>query len=72
MMQFGGGYGSAVTTEQGIKQAVRDFKRAFLEALKLVLIVYPELDFEVLDNGLVLLPSPTHIPRNARSQGKLF
>lgn len=71
MMQFGSGYGQGVTTEQGLKQAVRDFKRAFLDALKLVLIVYPRLNCEVADNGFVLLPSPTHVPR-AIGQADLF
>lgn len=53
MMQFGSGY----TTEQ----AVRDFKKNFLKALKLVLIVYPKANIEVQETGLVLLPSPPHV-----------
>lgn len=77
MLQFGSGYGSAVTTEQGIKQAVRDFKRGFLEALKLVELVYPEACVRAEPKGLVLLPSKPHIPKasltpKTSSQGSLF
>lgn len=56
MLQFGSSYGSE------LDQAVRDFKKAFLRALKMVLLVYPQAAVEVSDAGLVLLPSPTHIP----------
>lgn len=61
MLQFGSGYGAAVSSEQGVKQAVLDFKRAFLKALKLVAVVYPEAKIEVTDRGILLLPSQTHI-----------
>jgi hypothetical protein len=61
MLQFGSGYGSGVTSEQGIKQAVLDFKRNFLKALKLVHTVYPEARLSYNESGLILLPSPTHI-----------
>jgi len=56
MMQFGSGFNTA-----DMGQAVRDFKKAFLRALKLVLIVYPQADLEINDSGLVLLPSRTHV-----------
>lgn len=62
MLQFGSGYGSGVTSEQGIKQAVLDFKRNFLKALKLVHTVYPEARLSYNESGLILMPSPTHIP----------
>lgn len=55
MMQFGCDYGSETN------QAVRDFKKAFLKALKLVLAVYPQARVEVGDAGVVLLPSRPHI-----------
>lgn len=55
MLQFGSGY----STE--LDQAIRDFKKAFLKALKLVLVVYPDANVEVHDTGLVLLPSRPHI-----------
>jgi hypothetical protein len=63
MMQFGSGF----TTEQ----AVRDFKKGFLKALKLVQIVYPQANLEIRDNGLVLLPSQPHIPTSSK-QTNLF
>lgn len=56
--QFGSGL---PFTDQGL----RDFKKAFLKNLELVRIVYPALrvDEESTSKGLVLLPSPTHVPR---------
>ncbi|CAL94658.1 protein kinase [Azoarcus olearius] len=65
MMQFGCDYG----TETG--QAVRDFRKAFLKALKLVLVVYPQAQIEVGDTGLLLLPSRHHVPPTP-TQGLLF
>ena len=62
MLQFGAGYGiSLPNNTQAFRQAVLDFKRNFLKALKLVQIVYPEAKVEVNDMGLVLLPSTTHV-----------
>ena len=58
MSQFGSGYESA--------RAVLDFKKNFLRALKLVLVVYPQACIEVVDNGLVLLPSPPHVTPGPR------
>lgn len=52
--QMGSGY---PFTEQG----TRNFKRKFLTALKAVHTVYPEANFEIADQGLVLIPSPTSI-----------
>lgn len=76
MAQFGSGYGTystAVTSEQGLKQAVNDFKnKAFLKALKLVLTVYPKANIEVRKSGLVLLPSPPHVSPYSGGQGSLF
>lgn len=61
MMQFGSGYNTSV------EQAVRDFKKAFLRALKTVLVVYPQAGVEVSDSGLLLLPSRPHVlPGNAQ------
>jgi hypothetical protein len=56
MGQFGSNYNTA-----DLGQAVRDFKKAFLAALKPVSIVYPAARFEVQENGLVLIPSPPHV-----------
>lgn len=67
MMQFGSGYNTA----GDFGQAVRDFKKAFLRALKLVLVVYPEAGVEIANNGLVLLPSPPHV-LPAKGQADLF
>ena len=66
MMQFGSGFNTA-----DMGQAVRDFKKAFLRALKLVLIVYPQADLEINDSGLVLLPSRPHVLPD-KSQSALF
>lgn len=57
MGQFGTGFNTA-----DMGQAVRDFRKAFLRALKLVLAVYPQASVELNENGLVLLPSRPHIP----------
>lgn len=67
MGQFGSGFNMA-----DIEQAVRDFKKAFIRSLKMVLIVYPQVRVEVTDDGLVLLPSPTHIPLKNSKQLGLF
>lgn len=53
MGQFGSGYTTG--------RAVLDFKRAFLKALKAVQVVYPAGKVQVKENGLILLPSPTHV-----------
>jgi len=57
MAQFGSNFNT-----QDMGQAVRDFKKGFLKALQLVLVVYPDAHVEINDNGLVLLPSKPHIP----------
>lgn len=44
-------------------RAVLDFKKAFLKALKAVQIVYLRANVEVTDSGVILLPSPPHVPR---------
>lgn len=64
-----GQFGSGFHTE--IDQAVRDFRKAFLKALKSVLIVYPQANLEITDTGLVLLPSRPHILQ-VKGQGDLF
>lgn len=72
MLQFGSGYGTSVSSEAGMKQAVLDFKRAFLSNLKLVQVVYPQAQIDVSDAGLVLLPSPSHVLPSPGGQGSLF
>lgn len=66
MGQFGSGFNI-----NDIEQAVRNFKKAFITALKLVLIIYPAAKVEVANEGLILHPSPTHIPFKT-SQPSLF
>ncbi|VVN27036.1 hypothetical protein PS623_04588 [Pseudomonas fluorescens] len=61
-----GQFGSNYTTER----SVLDFKKGFLKALKLVQVTYPNARIQIEDKGLVLLPSPTHVPR-AFTQGEL-
>lgn len=56
MYQFGSGFNLA-----DIGQAVRNFRKAFLQALQTVLIVYPQAEVEIKENGLVLLPSRPHV-----------
>ena len=51
-MQFGADY-----------TRTRDFKAAFLEALKKVTVVYREAGQDVTDKGLIITPSRTHIAR---------
>ncbi|HRJ01915.1 MAG TPA: replication protein RepA [Hyphomonas sp.] len=65
MAQFGSDYSS---NDQG----VRDFKRAFLRQLQHVHYLYKEARIEPTDDGLVLLPSPTHVPPAGPKQGILF
>jgi hypothetical protein len=59
MAQFGSSYGSVPGADPG--QAGRDFKKAFIKALTLVHVVYPQAKVKIEDDGLVLLPSPTHV-----------
>jgi len=54
-MQFGAEY-----------SRTRDFKRHFLETLKKVSTVYPELRIEESMKGLVLKPSPPHIAKTRK------
>lgn len=73
MGQFGSGFSS------GHAQAVRDFKKAFLKAFRLVQVVYPKANVTFTDRGLVLkasptliaMPSPQRKPKG-KDQGNLF
>lgn len=56
MMQLGANY-------QDTPQGVRDFKKKLLAALRKVATVYPDLRADEGERGLILLPSPTHVPR---------
>lgn len=65
-----GQFGSSFNTSD-MNQASRDFKKGFLKALKAVQIVYPAARLNVVDNGLVLYPSPPHVaPIAAKRPGK--
>lgn len=44
-------------------QRVRDFKRYFLNQLRSVHVVYPDAKIEPGNNGLILRPSKTHVPK---------
>lgn len=55
-MQFGSNY---PTTAQGI----RDFRKQFMGQMRKVLTVYPEARVEDSASGLILKPSPSHVPR---------
>lgn len=57
MMQFGSGFGGGTVDNQ----AIRNFRKAFLGAMQLVLGVYPALKVELHDDGISLLPSPSHV-----------
>ena len=57
MFQFGTGF----KADRG-PQAVRDFRRDFLRALKTVLLVYPTAQVSYTSSGLVLQPSAPHVP----------
>ena len=64
MLQFGAAYNS--------EGGERYFKRDFLTALTAVQDVYPEARITIEQNGLKLLPSPTHIAMTRKlQQGKL-
>lgn len=68
MMQFGSNFNT-----EDMSQAVRNFKKQFLQALQLVETIYPEARVEINDNGLVLLPSKPHItPISKNNQKSLF
>lgn len=54
-MQFGAEY-----------TRTRDFKAAFIGHLKAVGVVYPEARLDVLEQGLKLTPSPTHVGKRLR------
>jgi len=41
---------------------LKHFKQAFIEELRRVMVVYPQVRVEVTDDGLMVKPSPTHIP----------
>ena len=52
--QFGHGY-----------REIRKFRRFFADSVKRVQEVYPEARLKLSDAGVILLPSPQHIPRDA-------
>ena len=64
MLQFGSDFSG--------ESAVRNFKKAFLKAFNAVLVVYPKIRIDAQKIGLVLIPSPTHVPANTARQGELF
>jgi len=41
---------------------LKHFKQAFIEELRRVVLVYPQVRVEATDDGLMVKPSPTHIP----------
>jgi len=59
--QFGAGYAQDA-------QGLRDFKKAFLEALHAVQIFYREANVVPTASSLSLRPSPTHVLRHNNDQ----
>lgn len=55
-MQFGASYPATA-------QGTRDFKKQFIGQMRKVLTVYPEARVEDTTTGLILKPSPSHVPR---------
>jgi hypothetical protein len=62
-MQFGSGY-------EDTKQGRYDFKRKFLIQLKHVLTIYPKANVKILEKGLKISPSPTHVPKKSFNKVK--
>ena len=50
-LQFGGEYGR-----------LRDFRKKFLQQLRVVLDLYPQANIESTEQGLLIRPSKTHVP----------
>lgn len=50
---------------------LRQFKAAFLKNLDQVKVIYPRARVAVMDKGLRLHPSPTHVPKPAHRPGAL-
>lgn len=66
MNQFGGRINA-----EDMGQSVRDFRKAFLAALEMVKIVYPQARYQISEQGFTPLPSPPSVPR-VTSQPDLF
>lgn len=66
LLQFGSNFASPDRS-----QVLRDFRKAFLTALRTVQVVYPQAKVSVGEKGVVLHPSPPHIPLKS-GQSKLF
>jgi hypothetical protein len=45
----------------------RAFKEAFTDALKKVSVVYPAAKIQATDQGILISPSPTHIPKQLKT-----
>ncbi|MDA8417157.1 MAG: replication protein RepA [Betaproteobacteria bacterium] len=58
-MQFGAEYGRS-----------RDFKEAFSDALRKVLVVYPAAKIVTNDRGILISPSPTHVSKQGKKLSK--
>jgi hypothetical protein len=56
--QFGAGYSNN-------SQGSRDFKKNYLKALHVVKVLYHEALVEIVSEGIVLKPSPTHVKRKS-------
>lgn len=68
MMQFGSGFGGGVITQQSL----RDFRKAFLHSMRMVMVVYSALKIEVDETGVILVPSAPHILPSRGTQIHLF
>ena len=69
MLQFGSDY---AVDPNDPKRAVREWRnKSFKPALAVVREIYPEANFEVIERGLILHPSKSHVPM-IKGQGALF
>lgn len=59
--QFGSNYAN---TSQGL----RDFKREFLKALNIVMVMYTGANIEILDDGILLKKSRTHVTQKKNNE----
>lgn len=59
MGQFGSNYKT--------KRAVLDFKKAFLKGLRTVHNVYTHANIKIINEGIILLPSPSHVTKQFKT-----
>jgi hypothetical protein len=50
-------------------QGLRDFKKQFLKALRIVTVIYTDAKVEIQEDGIILKPSKSHIKSKKREGG---